>query len=673
MKSFKPLVKIAGLPLIERVILTAREASLADFIVVTGYQAERLEVFLANLGRRRGLRITCIRNPNWETGNGISLLQAKEAIGENEFALLMGDHVVDKSVIEAVLHEPLGEFDVALAVDSGVTENRWVDHDDVTRVQVHNGRVEAIGKGLTSFNAFDTGVFRCRPAVFGAAETCAREGRASLTDAICHLVRDQRVRALDVRGSFWVDTDTPSDARKAERVVYEHVGKPRDGFVSQRLNRRLSTRLLTPLLLRLRNNITPNQVSLLGFAVSLLACMSFFLRQPFPGGALVHLASLLDGSDGEVARLKKQESRFGGFFDAVLDRYGDGFILFSMFYYAYTSAAIAALLGPFAKAVLLAAAILALAGNFMVSYTSTKSVTDLGYEYRGGWLAAGRGRDLRLLVLAIGGVGAAVHPVSVLCALVIVATLTTAIVSCRTWISWDHARGCAPFGDRPLRAVILDFDGTVANTMGYLSDLAVDLITRNYDVTAAEALSNYLATSGLDFGSQIERMFPKHASNSHIVTAMEEQKRCGLLVSSTFADVAPALRFFKDRGVSLFICSSTRQELVREFVSGAGLDDLVDAAFGYDAGLAKDRQIESILREYHLSPSDVILVGDSFADYDFARTAGVRFVGLARMFSVADFRRRGIVSVSNLFELTRLYERWDGLIAFRAPATDSGD
>jgi len=43
------------------------------------------------------------------------------------------------------------------------------------------------------------------------------------------------------------------------------------------------------------------------------------------------------------------------------------------------------------------------------------------------------------------------------------------------------------------------------------------------------------------------------------------------------------------------------------------------------------------------------------------------------MFSVADFRRRGIVSVSNLFELTRLYERWDGLITFRAPATDSAD
>ena len=38
---------------------------------------------------------------------------------------------------------------------------------------------------------------------------------------------------------------------------------------------------------------------------------------------MVALASILDGSDGEIARLKQQRSPFGGYFDAVLDRYAD--------------------------------------------------------------------------------------------------------------------------------------------------------------------------------------------------------------------------------------------------------------------------------------------------------------------------------------------------------------
>jgi choline kinase/phosphoglycolate phosphatase-like HAD superfamily hydrolase/phosphatidylglycerophosphate synthase len=671
MKSFKPLVQVAGLPLIERVIVRASEAGLSDFFVVTGHEAERLEAFLAALSRRRGLRITTMRNSRWEEANGLSLLQAREAIGEDEFVLLMGDHVVEKSIIESVLNETMDGCDVVLAVDSGIAENRRVDLDDVTRVKVDNDRIVAIGKGLLSFNAFDTGVFRCHPALFAAAETCAGEGRTSLSDAVRHLAAQHRVKALDVSGRFWIDVDTRADARQAEGTLRSDLGKPQDGYVSRVLNRPISTRMLTPLLLRLRSSITPNQVSLLGFVVSLLACASFFLHLPVLGGFLIHLASLLDGSDGEVARLKKAQSRFGGFFDAVLDRYGDGFILFSLFYYTYTSPAIASLLGTLTGPIVSTAAILALSGNFMVSYTSAKSVTDFGYEYRGGWLASGRGRDLRLFVLAIGALGAAVHPMTVLVALGFVAAITSATVVGRTWISWEHAQGRATFGYRPRRAVILDFDGTVANTMGYLSDLAVGLISRHYAVPPPQALTSYLETTGMDFAGQMELMFAGHASNSSVVAEMEERKRCGLIESSPFADVVPTLRFFQAHGIRVFICSSTRQDLVQEFVSRAGLADLIDAAYGYAVGMSKDRQIQSILHEHAFSPSEAVFVGDSFADADFARMAGVPFIGLARMFPAAEFDRRGIFSVSDLLALTRLWQRWNELLSFRQPANGS--
>ena len=61
----KPLLQIAGLPLIERTIATAQQAGISDFYVVTGYAAEGVESFLAELSRRRSVRITCIRSPDW--------------------------------------------------------------------------------------------------------------------------------------------------------------------------------------------------------------------------------------------------------------------------------------------------------------------------------------------------------------------------------------------------------------------------------------------------------------------------------------------------------------------------------------------------------------------------------------------------------------------------------
>jgi choline kinase/phosphatidylglycerophosphate synthase/phosphoglycolate phosphatase-like HAD superfamily hydrolase len=665
MKSFKPLVKIGGLPLIERVLLTARQAGLSDFYVVTGNEADRLEPFLTDLVRRRGLRITSIRNPHWQHENGISLLKAKEAMGESDFVLLMGDHLVDKSIIEAVLRETMDDCDALLAVDAGILENRRVDPEDVTRVQVKDGRVASLGKGIAFYNAFDTGVFRCRPPVFIAAERCVNNCRASVSDAIQYLAGKHRVKAVDVSGRFWLDADTPRDARQAAADLCRDLGKPQDGLVSRLLNRPISSRLLTPLLLRLWDRVTPNQVSVLAFSVALLACACFFLRLPLAGGLLVHLASLLDGSDGEVARLKEARSRFGGFCDAVLDRYADGFILFSMFYYAQSSPEIATLFGALTQPIVLVSAALAITGNFMVSYTSTKSVTDLGYEYCGSWVAAGRGRDLRLLALTLGGIGGIAHPVCVLVAVAFVGLLTTATVIARTWLSWSLARGQTPFGQSPLRAVIFDLDGTVADSMGYLSEIAVGLISEHHDVPPSAVRSRYLETTGMDFASQMEIMFPGDPANSVIITAMEERKRLGFLESDLFSDVWPALRFFKARQLGVFICSSTSHDLVREYVQRAELEALVDCAQGYSLGLTKDRQIESILSDHGLDASEVMFLGDSFADFDFARRAGVRFVALARMFSVEEFRRRGIFSVQGLEELTRLYERWERRIAFR--------
>ena len=47
----KPLAQVGGVPLIESAIDSAHKAGVSEFVVVTGYEGDRLEAFLANLSR----------------------------------------------------------------------------------------------------------------------------------------------------------------------------------------------------------------------------------------------------------------------------------------------------------------------------------------------------------------------------------------------------------------------------------------------------------------------------------------------------------------------------------------------------------------------------------------------------------------------------------------------
>ncbi|MCH8066473.1 MAG: NTP transferase domain-containing protein [Chloroflexi bacterium] len=657
----KTLARIAGMPLIEHSIATAQQAGVNDFYVVTGYASDRVETLLSEVSRRRRVSITPIKNPKWELGNGYSLLAGRERIHE-PFLLLMADHILERAILDRLLSESLEDGEVILAGDFGVDKNQLIDLDDVTKLVVDDRQLVAIGKQLERYDAFDTGAFVCSPQVFGAAEESAESGDPSVSGAIRCLAAKGKVKVVDVQDHDWVDVDTPNDLRNAERLLFKNLSKPEDGFISRTINRRISTAIFTPLLLKLFPRITANLVSVLAFAVSVAASLAFFIGLPIVGGIAIQLASILDGSDGEVARLKKLQSPFGNFFDAVVDRYSDGFILFGMFYYMLTASAIRNLLGPPSNALVVGISMLAILGTLMVSYTSAKSVTDFGYRYGGRWTAAGRGRDLRLFILALGGVAALIHPISVFVAVLAVALLTTGIVLWRVWVSWSYFVGRRQLIGANTSAVIFDFDGTIANTMPYLSDLAVGLMTDSYEISNAEARRKYLETTGLDFRSQIEAIFPGHSSNGAVAVAMESGKRERILEHPLFDEVVPVLRFFEERGIKRFVCSSTQETIVRQFTKKAGIYDLLDGCFGYRPGFTKGQQIEYILRQYNLRPEEVIFVGDSLLDYDFVKDSGVQFVAIRRLFEEHEFRSRGLSSVRDLTALVSEWRRSDGAI-----------
>ncbi len=357
----KPLIPILGLPLIERVIRTAMEAGADDFLVVTGYQEELIRSFLVRLTDRLGCSITPIFNEDWEKENGLSVLKAKEYLPE-PFLLLMADHLFDPSIARELMALALSDGEIALGVD-GDTRNASVDMEDVTRVKTKDGKILDIGKDLTDFNALDTGIFLCTPAIFNALERSAKQdGDTTLSRAVKILAAEGKAKTFEISGRFWIDVDDPAAFRRAENSILADLkDKPKDGPVSRYLNRPLSVRISRRLV---DHQITPNQISLFSFLCSVLAAGLFALDGYFAlllGGLMAQFASIVDGCDGEVARLKHQCSAYGGWFDAVLDRYADAFLLFGLTWHAYA--------GRMDSFILLIG-FMAIIGSFMLSYTA---------------------------------------------------------------------------------------------------------------------------------------------------------------------------------------------------------------------------------------------------------------------------------------------------------------
>ncbi len=387
----KPLTSLLGLPLIELTIRTAMDGGASGFVVVTGYQSARVGAFVSELGQRLGTDITLVENPDWENReNGASLLAAREHL-DSPFLLTMADHLFEAETVRRLMEARVPDGGLVLACDYN-RNNPLVDPEDVTRVQVdqNNGCIRAIGKGLADYNALDTGLFLCSPGFLDELEQAGREGDSSLSAGVRRLAEKDRALALDVTGAFWIDVDDEAAFRRAEDALLESIrGKDRDGPVSRYLNRPLSARLSRRLAY---TSLTPNQISLISFGISVLGAALMLIPHYLGlalGGLLAQGASILDGCDGEIARLKKQQSDYGGWLDAVLDRYSDAFILSALALHAWQTGVAAAIPIGF----------LAVTGALVLSYTADKYD---GLMRDKGGSRFRLGRDVRLLVIALG-------------------------------------------------------------------------------------------------------------------------------------------------------------------------------------------------------------------------------------------------------------------------------
>src|ERR1700736_1327276 len=137
----------------------------------------------------------------------------------------------------------------------------------------------------------------------------------------------------------------------------------------------------------IESRLTPNAISLTGFALNLAAAGLVVARLFFLAGVAFIVGSIMDTLDGRYSRMSGKGTPFGAFLDSTLDRLEEGIVL----------TAVGAYFASLHNQVAVAAVVAAVLGSLMVSYTRARAEA-LGVACKVG-LAT---RPVRVVILSAG-------------------------------------------------------------------------------------------------------------------------------------------------------------------------------------------------------------------------------------------------------------------------------
>lgn len=214
----KPMVPLAGHPLLEHILLRIREATpIRDFTIVVQYRAESIMGHFGN-GESLGVSICYVRQPEDQPGTAGALRTALEALPAEPVLMSFGDILTDpvnyRRLLQAYRPTMVALLGVNWLPDVSEGGGVWLDGDRVLRLQEKPRHAD------THWNLAGVHIFS--PAILPVLRNLplSARGEYELTDAMQVLLQQypDSVRAVCFEG-YWNDVGTPERLRQAERYL----------------------------------------------------------------------------------------------------------------------------------------------------------------------------------------------------------------------------------------------------------------------------------------------------------------------------------------------------------------------------------------------------------------------------------------------------------------------
>jgi len=224
----KPMLEVAGRPLIGHIVDALAANEVREIAIVTGHLASHIDEWCARHTRENPeLHLTTSHQAELNGTAGAMLLAKDFVVEEAAFIFGWGDILMDAGnyarFVEAARS---GNYDLMLSINR--VRDPWrggavyVDADmRVVRL------VEKPAPGTSATHWNNAGLFAATPRIFDylAKLKPSPRGELELPEAIAMMIADRcEIRAVDVRG-FWRDVGTPEDLESARKLFKPPHGK----------------------------------------------------------------------------------------------------------------------------------------------------------------------------------------------------------------------------------------------------------------------------------------------------------------------------------------------------------------------------------------------------------------------------------------------------------------
>jgi phosphoglycolate phosphatase-like HAD superfamily hydrolase len=182
----------------------------------------------------------------------------------------------------------------------------------------------------------------------------------------------------------------------------------------------------------------------------------------------------------------------------------------------------------------------------------------------------------------------------------------------------------------PLKVLILDFDGVLAESQGVKAEAFADLFARFPD--QFETMMAFHRThepfSRLVKFEHLAGLLGRTGGHDFITGLMRDFSQLVEKRVAECPDVPGAREFLAEffPKVPLYVSSHTPQDELRRIVSARGLDKFFKKVYGYPP-TKKTQAVAEILAFENARPDEALFVGDAPSDREAARASGVPFIG----------------------------------------------
>ena len=289
--------RVAGLSLLDRQIRTMARAGL-EHITVFVPAGTRLR--LEHSTQKLGLSLECL---TW--GETPTLPHEDEG-----YLVVLGEYVHHHASLTGLVAENLSDGEMVLQV--GPPADKVGDYHPLTAGELPLS-------ATADPDSVSAGAFLCSPAILPATDLAAA-GQAPWLLLAQRAARG-KIRLVQADSALWQQVLDRRGARRAKAMLFGQVTKKTSGVVSRHINARIS--IPTSKLL-VETGLSPHAITVLlvmttGLASAWLIAHPDSYARIATAGILWQFAAIFDRCDGEVARVKLCESKFGAWFDTVTD------------------------------------------------------------------------------------------------------------------------------------------------------------------------------------------------------------------------------------------------------------------------------------------------------------------------------------------------------------------